>query len=316
MPVEALHRKRNRSRVRGPYGGRRCADGFRKGEEDRAICERPFLHGFARHWWKSIVNAFTCFSVLFTVVKVIVQFFPQFKIEGPLPLLIAVLISIGWAAKKVWKPSKTTIKISNCNTTIEVIFGDIFEQDGIKAISVSEYFDTKLGKPVSDTSLHGIFIKKCFGGYSESLDAQLGNELHGIVGTQTEKIEGKTVCYPIGTTAFIKVNDQSYILFALTAADPKTLKVFSNVELMWRALHKLWQRARNECGGHPLNLPLVGSGLSGLGLPTRDLVNLLILSAITETKSSEITQTIRILLRRDRFEEIDLRDVKQYWEKN
>ena len=148
------------------------------------------------------------------------------------------------------------------------------------------------------------------------MDAQLGNELHGIVGTQTEKIEGKTVCYPIGTTAFIKVNDQSYILFALTAADPKTLKVFSNVELMWRALHKLWQRARNECGGHPLNLPLVGSGLSGLGLPTRDLVNLLILSAITETKSSEITQTIRILLRRDRFEEIDLRDVKQYWEKN
>jgi hypothetical protein len=207
------------------------------------------------------------------------------------------------------------IKISYCNTTIEVIFGDIFEQDGIKAISVGEYFETTLGKPVSDKSLHGIFIKKCFGGHSESLDAQLESQLRGIVGTQMEKVEGKAICYPIGTTALVKVNDESFILFALTHADPETLKASSDVELMWRALHRLWQRARNECGGHPLNLPLVGSGLSGLGLPTRDLVNLLILSAITETKSSEITQTIRILLHRDRFEEIDLRDVKQYWEK-
>jgi hypothetical protein len=277
---------------------------------------KDLVYGLAKHPWKSVVNAFTSFSVLFTVVKVIVQFFPQFKIEGPFPLLVAIFISIGWAAKKVWKPSKTLIKVSYCNTTIEVIFGDIFEQDGIKAISVSEYFDTTLGKPVSDKSLHGIFIKKCFGGYSESLDAQLGNELGGIVGTQTDKVEGKTICYPIGTTALVKVNHESFILFALTNANPKTLKTSSNVELMWRALHRLWQRARNECGGHPLNLPLVGSGLSGLGLPTRDLVNLLILSAITETKSSEITQTIRILLRRDRFEDIDLRDVKLYWEKH
>jgi hypothetical protein len=276
---------------------------------------KDLIYGFAKHPWKSVTYAFTCFSILFTVVKVVVQFFPQCKIEGPFPLVVAILVSIGWAAKKVWKPSKTTIRVSNCNTTIEVMFGDIFEQDGIKSISVSEYFDTMLGKPVSDRSLHGIFIKKCFGGHSESLDAQLNDELRDIVGTQKGKVEGKTLCYPIGTTALVKVNDESYILFALTNADPKTLKVSSDVELMWRALHKLWQRARNECGGHPLNLPLVGSGLSGLGLPPRDLLNLLILSAITETKSNEITQTIRILLHRDRFEEIDLRDVKQYWEK-
>jgi hypothetical protein len=57
---------------------------------------------------------------------------------------------------------------------------------------------------------------------------------------------------------------------------------------MWRAMHKVWERARVESGGHPLNLPLVGSGLSGLGLPTRDLLNLIVLSAITETKASEV----------------------------
>ena len=83
--------------------------------------------------------------------------------------------------------------------------------------------------------------------------------------------------------------------------------------MMWIALHELWQRVRVESGGHAVNLPLVGSGLSGLGLPTRDLLNLIILSAITETKSKEVTQRIRIVLHRDRFDDLDLRDVKKHW---
>jgi hypothetical protein len=276
---------------------------------------KDLMYGLVRHPWDTVSYIFTCFSVLFTIVKVVVQFFPEFKIQGPVPLIVGILVSVGWGINKVWKPSKTSIKVANCNTTIEVLFGDIFEQDGIRAISVSEFFDSKIGKPVSDRSLHGIFIKKCLGGHTETFDLQVDEELKNIQGTEIEKVEGKTLCYPIGTTALVKINDDCYILFALTHADPKTLKTTSDVELMWRALHRLWQRARNECGGHPLNLPLVGSGLSGLGLPTGDLLNLLILSAITETKASEITQTIRIVLRRDKFEDLDLRDVKQQWEK-
>ncbi|MGH9680780.1 MAG: macro domain-containing protein, partial [Candidatus Acidiferrales bacterium] len=95
--------------------------------------------------------------------------------------------------------------------------------------------------------------------------------------------------------------------------DPATCKVSTDVTMMWLALHHLWQRVRIESGGYPVNLPLVGSGLSGIGLPTRDLLNLIILSAITETKAKEVTQRIRIVLHRDQFEKLDLRDVRQYW---
>jgi hypothetical protein len=83
--------------------------------------------------------------------------------------------------------------------------------------------------------------------------------------------------------------------------------------MMWIALHHVWQRARAECGGAPLNLPLVGGGLAKIGLPTRDLLNLIILAAITETKEKSITQRIRIVLHRDRFEDLDLRDVQTHW---
>lgn len=270
--------------------------------------------GIWRHPWKTVGYIFTCFSVIFTLIKAVTQFIPQVQIHGPYALGAAVLISLMYGLKKVWKPSQIDIEIATCNASIKIVFGDIFELDGIRAIAVSEFFDTKIGKPVSDKSLHGAFLMRCFGGYQDAIDRQLEEQLANVEYSSVQKLEGKSKCYAIGTTALIKVNNDSYILFALANVDADTCKAHSNVELMWRALHKLWQRARVECGGHPLNLPLVGSGLSGLGLPTRDLLNLIILSAITETKANEVTQIIRIVLRRDRFEDVDLRDVKQHWE--
>jgi hypothetical protein len=100
----------------------------------------------------------------------------------------------------------------------------------------------------------------------------------------------------------------------LAKSDPLTCKAFSDVTMMWVAMHGAWQRARTEAGGNDINIALVGSGLAGLGLPTRDLLNLIILSAITETKAQEITRKIRIVLHRDRYEDLDLRDVKKHWE--
>ncbi len=62
-----------------------------------------------------------------------------------------------------------------------------------------------------------------------------------------------------------------------------------------------------------MNVPLIGSGLSGVGLPTRVLLDLIILSAITETKKKEVTNRIRIVIYKDRFDDLDLRDVRHYW---
>jgi len=106
------------------------------------------------------------------------------KIEGTLPLIAALAISICYGFRKVWKPSNIEIKIPTTNTTIEVLFGDLFALDGIRAIAVSEFFDSKLGKPVSDKSLHGMFLQKCFGGHPESFDKQVNEQLKGFEGRE------------------------------------------------------------------------------------------------------------------------------------
>ncbi|MEY3760333.1 MAG: hypothetical protein RIR39_1824 [Pseudomonadota bacterium] len=270
--------------------------------------------GIFRHPFKTVEYIFTYFSVIFTLIKFITHFVPNIKIEGLIPLAGAILISVCFGLKKIWKPSKIEINMAHSNTVIEVLFGDLFGQNGIRAIAANEFFDSKIGKPVSNKSLHGMFLQKCFGGHPESFDKQVDEQLEKIQSCEVKKTDGKTKFFPIGTTALINVNQDRYLVFALSKTDPDTCKAYSNVSMMWDALHELWQRARIESGGHDLNLPLIGSGLSGLGLPTRDLLNLIILSVITETKSKEITQRIRVVLHRDRFDDLDLRDLKKHWE--
>ncbi len=277
---------------------------------------RPLVdlgRGIYRHPWKTAQYIFTSFSVIFTLVRAITYFIPAIKIEGWFALTAAVVISIGFGLRKVWKPSRIEIPVAHCNTIIEVVFGDLFRQDGIRAIAVNEFFDSKLGKPVSDKSIHGIFIQTCFGGHPETFDKQVDEQLRNIKSVEVAKVEGKSKCYPIGSSALITVNQDRYVAFAFAKTDPNTCKASSDVTMMWDSLHKLWQRLRIESGGHAVNLPLVGSGLSGIGLPTRNLLDLMILSAITETKEKEITQRIRIVLHRSRFDDLDLRDVGQHW---
>lgn len=270
--------------------------------------------GVVRDRKKFLSVWFVSFSGLFTIASAVDFFMPSINVKAPTVLAVVSLMGLAYALRTVWKPSKVEIPIANCATCIEIAFADLFAQNGIRAIAVNEYFDSKIGKPVSPRSLHGLLITKCFGGHPQPFDDQLVPELASYqFEIEASKIEGKNLRYAIGSTAMLRANSDEYLLFALTHSDPLTCKASADVTMLWDSINALWKRARNECNGQPLNVPLVGSGPSGLGLPTRDLLNLIILSAITETKAREVTRRIRIILHRDRFDDIDLRDVKTYW---
>ena len=275
---------------------------------------RRLWHGLHRHPWQFFIRAFAAFSVQWTLIQGATHFLSELKIEGAGALATVILISIAFSLRQIWNPPIILFKVEGTDTTIEVLFGDLFEQNGLRAIGMTTYFESEIGPPVSENSLHGQFLKNCFGGgihdFDEQLSKQLVKKKPRVV---DKKTMGKNHSYPIGTTALIRVSGDKYIVYALAEADTNTCKASSDVNKMWVAMRELWQRARIESGGDPLNIPLIGSGLSGIGLPACDLLALIIISAITETKAKKITHTIRIILHPDRFEEIDLRDVKKHW---
>ena len=274
---------------------------------------KSMVSGIRRHPWQIICHAFVAFSVLWTLIEG-VTYFTEMQVQGVIPLIVIVVLSIVLSSIKNRKPSSIVIKIATTNTKIEILFGDLFIQPGLRGIGVTEYFESEIGVPVSKNSLHGVLLKKLFG-LNPGFDNQLKAQLSKIPAKDVcNKPAGKAKSYPIGTTALIQDQGDKYIVFAFSKADPKTCKASSDVAKMWVGMHGLWQRARNEANGNPLNVPLIGSGLSGIGLPARELLNLIILSVITETKKKQITQPIRIILHRDQFDEVELQEIKKYWE--
>ena len=274
---------------------------------------KAIILGIQKHPWRALVYFFASFSVLWTLIEGLTHFIPTLNIKGVPSLLVVVGIGIIYSACKIRRPSSVTFSIANSNTKIQIKFGALFSEDGYRCIAVNEFFDSELGRPISDKSLHGIFITNCFGGHPESFDKMVSDDLANVPYETTQRDQGKSKKYPIGTTAGINVSADRYLCFALCHTDLATCKAEADIPMLWQALEGLYSKARHSLGGAPLVLPLVGSGLSGVGLPARDLLDLIVLSIIAESKKKQIATLIKIILTSDRFDEVDLAEVKKYW---
>lgn len=261
-----------------------------------------------------IGHAFVAFSVLWTTTEALSHFFGWGALKGVAWFIAMIVGSVSFSIYNIWIPSRVVIALPMTNVSIEVVFGDIFAQDGVAAIPVNEFFDSEIGLPVSARSLHGIFLQQCFGGHGDAFDRQLADKLTSVSAEAVQRQQGKTQRFPIGTSAAVEAAGRHYLAFAFTHTDIATCKARADVPQMFMALTGLWRAARAELGGDTLNLPLVGSGLSGVGLPARDLVNVIILSFIDETKRQIVTHKMRIILTWDRLSEVDLREAKRFWE--
>lgn len=271
-----------------------------------SLCQHPIA--LAAH-------AFIAFSVGWTTTEALTHFFSWAALKSTYWLMAILVGSVAYSIYSIWRPARVVIAVPMSNVSVEVAFGDIFEQAGVVAIPVNEFFDSEVGVPVSAKSLHGVFLKRCFGGHADAFDRQLTAALAGRSAETVTRPQGKVQRFPIGTSVSIAAGGRRFLAFAFSHTDIATCKARADVPQMFIALAGLWKTARAELGGDALNLPLVGSGLSGVGLPARELLNIVILSFLDETKRQVVAGKLRILLTWDRLPEVDLREVKKLWEK-
>jgi len=274
---------------------------------------KGIILGMRKRPWAALVYLFASFSVLWTLIEGLTHFIPTLNIRGIPSLLVVVVIGIVYSACKIRRPSSVTFSIAHTNTKIHIKFGDLFGEDGVRCIAVNEFFDSELGLPVSKNSLHGIFLSRCFGGHPDSFNKIVSDELIDAPSETVHRKQGRETRYSIGTTANVAVNSDRYLCFALCRTDLATLKAEADIPMLWQALEGLYGKARHSLGGDPLVLPLIGSGLSGIGLPARDLLDLIILSIIAKSKKKQVATLIKIILTPDRFDEVDLAEIKKYW---
>ena len=214
----------------------------------------------------------------------------------------------------IFPKKKVEFGLKNTNTKVIIKFGNLFEEKGYKVISVNNFFDSKVGKPVSPNSLHGIFITKVLEGEAEIFKSAVKTQLKDkeSVGVN-EKNCGEKTKYNIGDTIVIEKEKTKYFCFSMTESD-KNCVSSSSPDIMLKALNGLWSKVLNEANGHDVVMPLVGDGLSRIGLPKSQLLQLILISLLNFVKQKDLSSTVKIILTEKVFSQIDLEIIKNNWE--
>lgn len=272
------------------------------------------LIGIKRHLKRFFLAIFFGFTTLWAVLEPIFSLLDiQTKNYSCCYLIGYFILSLIIALVIVYPKKKVKFGLTNTNTMVEIVFGDLFKTTGHKVISASEFFDSKIGKPVSPKSLQGIFINSILGGHANIFDNAVNTQLASQEIAIVQRVDGKTLKYEIGTTITIEHNQSTYFIFALTNTD-NDCNANSTPSLMLKALEGLWNKVRIEGNGIDINLPLIGNGLSRIGLPPSQLIQLTLISLLKAVKERDLSSTIRIVLTEDVFDKIDLEIIKNNWE--
>lgn len=211
---------------------------------------------------------------------------------------------------------KRSIRISSnsFDSGVDVKFGNIFDEDGWICVGVNDFFDSIVdGKIISRNSLHGHIITNYWDNKSEEWQDEVMLSFGETKGRNSKRTKGNEVRYKIGTTGFAQGGGKKFIFVALGKTDKITNITSANAESLIAAVRGALRRARKICGNDSLIIPLMGSGLSRVGIKPSVLLDLILTAIFEETKDSKVTDKITVVLPVEAKKQINLGVTLRNW---
>lgn len=200
------------------------------------------------------------------------------------------------------------------DTKIVLKFGDIFAQDGWKAVGVNDFFDSIVDEDlVSSRSLHGHVLSTYWRENRNDWEKQVAASLRNQSGQRVSRSKGNRLRYPIGTTARACTEEQKFLFVALGETNPSNNVTTANAETLIKAVRGMVAEARAACSMEPLAIPLMGSGLARVGIKNSVLVDLIITAVLEESRHGRVTGEINIILPFDKALYVNLKDHVRNW---
>ena len=250
-------------------------------------------------------------GILWGVFEPLRTFFPEIPIRGWTGYASLIVVSCLAGIVACFSRNLVLIKIPNSDSSITVKFGDIFDAKGLVVIPVNEFFDSELGVHVSKTSIHGQFVIRVEDAEVNDLKSLLTQNISSNPLGEVNRNTGRNFKYPIGTYSHLDVSVGRFLLVALSKTDVDTLKASATIRDLWECFEGTWDGSRIHSNGEPVYVPLFGSGLSGVGLPPKMLVNLILTSFLYYTKKAKIADHVTLVLPMKFKHIIDLEAVKR-----
>lgn len=201
----------------------------------------------------AILSAFSSFY--FILVKVPDGQRAKYAITASI-LLVALYVTI-WVKANI----KNAAKLNINNSTVNIKVGDLFKEDGLKAIAFNEYFDTVVDDIlISKSSLNGKYILAKKPSAVKLLDKNIAEDSRlseREFKSNSARTKGKKIKYKLGSV-FV---DEDYLLVAFSHFDKDNRAVLSLREYV-SCLINFWDEVDQVYANRSVAVPLMGSGIT------------------------------------------------------
>jgi len=235
-------------------------------------------------------------------------------IQGVLGVIFLVFLVILYIYDWNKANKLNSIEIDIEGTTVCIKAGDIFEEDGLKAIAFNEYFDTLVdNKIINEVSLNGIFLKEKLDIEISELDQEINNysfEDNEILEKNTDRLVGKKQKFKIGTI-FVHNN---YILTAFSKFDSSNRANLTMPEYLG-FLITFWDKVNIVYGQRSVSVPIFGSGITRIKehrrISDEDLLKIMIWTFRISEMRFKHPAKLTIVIHPEKMDKINLLDIQE-----
>lgn len=271
-----------------------------------------FNNGVRDKFWRffSIVSGILSFILLFNIVPD--QYKDRLRCFGFIifTVLIIIYFIIWWRAN-----SLTDISVDIDGSTVNIKCGDLFLEEGLKAISFNEYFDTVVDdKIISNKSLNGIFISRYFKDNVTDLDNFIDANLKDddLIDRQVlRKYGGKTNKIKLSTT--IIYND--FILTAFSKFDENNRAILTMPDYIVFLIN-FWDNVNRVYAQKNVSVPIFGSGITRIkehkNIGDEDLLKIMLWTFRLSEMKFKYPAKLTIVINEDKMEQINLFNLKSF----
>jgi hypothetical protein len=213
----------------------------------------------------------------------------------------------------IWSNNLNKIDINVEGSEVSIKVGDIFSEQGLKAIAFNEYFDTIVdNKIIAEGSLNGIFIKKHLHDPLPELDNHIENypfDESEKLGINTGRQSGKNMRYRIGTICVYK----GFLLSAFAKFDGADKAVLTMPEYL-EFLINFWDKVNNVYGQQSVSTPVFGTGITRIKghktISDEDLLKIMLWTFRISEMRFKYPAKLTIVIHKDKIDKINLLDIK------
>lgn len=193
-------------------------------------------------------------------------------------------------------------RLSSPDVVINIITGDLFDQDTHLAVGFSDTFDTSVehNRIIHNSTIQAQLLQRIYAGDERRLDKELDAALASVppvrIESRNDKPYGKLVRYPLGTVAVLG-EPKRHVFAVAYGRMGNDLVVGAPVEDLWHCYAQLWEAAYRHGHREALSMPLMGSGLARVNtLDRNNLLRLILLSFVAYSRRQLICHELRIMI--------------------